>query len=276
MSNEQRVCVVTGGASGIGAACVRRFVREGYRVLIGDIQDDKGKILAAELGADVHYWHLNVGEERHFHGALEHVRDHWGRLDCMVNNAAIVGALGPISQIDVEAWDFSTDIILRSVFLGCKHAARMMQAQRSGAIVNIASSAGLLAGYAPHIYSACKAAVIQLTKSVALELAEDDVRVNAVCPGNTETPIHTGVSDDRWLTRMDKIRGNLMDDQALHRIAKPEEIAAAVYWLASEQSSFVTGHALAVDGGTTAGRLWRKQPQMLREYHPGKAFVKNP
>ena len=145
-----------------------------------------------------------------------------------------------------------------------------MQPRRSGAIVNIASICALTGGYGPHVYTACKAAVVGLTKSVALELAESGIRVNAVCPGIIETPILTGVTDERWKQRIEKIRPNHVDDQAIPRMGQPEEIAAAVLWLASDESSYVTGHMLEVDGGLMAGRPWRKQPAFLREYHASK------
>jgi NAD(P)-dependent dehydrogenase (short-subunit alcohol dehydrogenase family) len=148
--------------------------------------------------------------------------------------------------------------------------ARAMQPRRSGSIVNIASISGLAGGYGPHVYSACKAAVVAMTRSVALELAESGIRVNAVCPGNIETPIHTGVADERWVERMDKIRPTKRDDQAMDRMGLPQEIAASVLWLASDAASYVTGQALAVDGGLTAGLPWRKQPAFMRELHLAK------
>jgi len=188
----------------------------------------------------------------------------------LVNNAAIVGTLGPISEIPLEEFEYTQSIILRSVFLGLKHAARAMGPQGRGSIVNIASVAGLTAGYGPHLYNTCKAGVVQITKSVALELIEQGIRVNAVCPGNVETPIHTGVTDERWLRRMEKIRIERADDQPQGRMAVPSEIAEAVLWLASERASYVTGHAMVVDGGLMAGMSWRDQPAYLREFHPAK------
>src|SRR5258706_12281081 len=128
-----------------------------------------------------------------------------------------------------------------------------MQPRRTGSIVNIASISGLAGGYGPHVYSACKAAVVAMTRSVPLELAESGIRVNAVCPGNVETPIHTGVTDERWVERMAKIRPTKRDDPAIDRMGLPQEIAAAVPWLASHPSRSCTGPALAVDGGPTAG-----------------------
>lgn len=270
MSADRRVCFITGGASGIGAACVRRFATAGYRVAFGDIQTAKGEALARELGADVSFARLDVRREDNFASAVADTVARWGRLDCLVNNAAIPGVLGPITEIPLEEYDYTCSVVQRSVFIGMQQAARAMLPRRSGAIVNIASVAGLAGGNGPHVYSACKAAVVALTQSVALELGESGIRVNAVCPGNVETPIHTGVTDERWVARMQKIRKEHADDQALARMGLPEEIAAAVFWLASDEASYVTGHALVVDGGLMAGRLWRKQPGFMREFHPAR------
>lgn len=266
--SERKVCLVTGGASGIGEACARAFAARGDIVIIGDIQDAKAVAIAQDIGAQGLALHLDVREERDFEDACRIAQERYGRLDVLVNNAAIVGTIGPIAAIPVEDWDYSQNVILRSVFLGMKHAARAMTPRQSGAIVNIASAAGMISGYGPHIYNACKAAVIQLTKSVSLELVEQGIRVNAVCPGNVETPIHTGVTDDRWKARMEKIRADHHEDQAMPRMAQPSEMASAVCWLTSEESSYVNGHALIVDGGMLAGRPWRQQPTFLREFHP--------
>jgi NAD(P)-dependent dehydrogenase (short-subunit alcohol dehydrogenase family) len=270
MSGEPPVCLVTGGASGIGAACVEAFPGAGYRVLLGDLQAAKGEALAARLGERAAFLRMDVSSEADFAAAARLAQQRWGRLDCVVNNAAIAGAMGPIAAIPLDEYEHACAIIQRSVFLGMREAARAMQPRGSGAIVNVASIAGLGGGYGPHVYSACKAAVIALTRSVALELAESGIRVNAVCPGNVETPIHTGVTDERWTGRMEKIRPTKRDDQAIGRMGLPAEIAAAVLWLASDAASYVTGHALTVDGGLMAGLPWRKQPAFLRDYHPAK------
>lgn len=265
---DSPVCLVTGGASGIGAACVEAFAGAGFRVAFGDVQTDKGESLARRIGDKALFRKLDVASESDFSAMTRAVADRWGRLDCVINNAAIAGVLGPIAAIPLDEYEYACSIIQRSVFLGMREAARAMQPRRSGSIVNIASISGLSGGYGPHVYSACKAAVIAMTKSVALELAESGIRVNAVCPGNVETPIHTGVTDERWRERMEKIRPTHRDDQAIDRMGQPEEIAAAVLWLASDASSYVTGHALTVDGGLTAGLPWRKQPAFLRDLHP--------
>ena len=264
-----KVAFVTGGASGIGAASARLLCANGYFTFIGDVQVDKGRALAQALGT-AEFIELNVREETQFEHAFARIMTRCGRLDCMLNNAAIVGVLGPIATLPLDQYDYSQEIIQRSAVLGTKHAARVMQPQKSGSIINIASVAGLTGGYSPHVYAACKAAVVNFTQSVALELAEDGVRVNAICPGAIATPIHTGVKDARWLERIEKVRADVIDDQALPRMGEPEEIAQAVLWLAGAGASYVTGHALVVDGGLMAGRLWRKQPAFLHEYHPAR------
>jgi NAD(P)-dependent dehydrogenase (short-subunit alcohol dehydrogenase family) len=263
-------CLVTGGASGIGAACVQAFAAAGYQVTFGDVQQEKGAALAAKLGTNAAFVPMDVRSEADFEQAVKSVVDRCGRLDCLVNNAAIAGVIGPIAGIPLDEYEHACSIIQRSVFLGMREAARAMQPRKRGAIVNIASISGLAGGYGPHVYSACKAAVLALTRSVALELAESGIRVNAVCPGNIETPIHTGVTDERWIERMAKIRPAKRDDQAIERMGLPSEIAAAVLWLASDAASYVTGQALAVDGGLTAGLPWRRQPAFLRELHPAR------
>ena len=267
MSEDVRVCLITGGASGIGAACVEAFVRAGYRVAFGDIQTEKGAALAQRLGGEAQFLRLDVRNEADFADAARIVQERWGHLDCLVNNAAIGGVMGPVAQISLGEYEHACSVIQRSVFLGLREAARAMQPRGSGSVVNIASISGLAGGYGPHIYSACKAAVIALTKSVALELAESGIRVNAVCPGAIETPIHTGLTDERWVRRMDRIRPGLRDFQAIPRMGLPAEIAAAVLWLASDAASYVTGHALNVDGGVMAGMPWRKQPPHFRALH---------
>ena len=267
--SESRVCLVTGGASGIGAACVEAFAAAGYRVAFGDLQAEKGKALSKKH-KDSLFLRLDVSSEGDFAAAFAAVLQRWKRIDVLVNNAAIAGALGPIADIPLEEYEYACGIIQRSVFLGMREAARAMQPKKRGAIINIASIAGLAGGHGPHVYSACKAAVVGMTKSVALELAESGIRVNAVCPGAIETPIHTGVTDERWKDRMTRIRPGLKDYQAIDRMGLPEEIAAAVLWLASDAASYVTGQAIAVDGGLMAGRPWRQQPPFLREYHKAK------
>ena len=253
-----KVAIVTGGASGIGRGTVELFVREGASVVIGDQQDDKGQRLAAELGSKASYRHTDVGEERDIEALVAHALRTFGRLDCMFNNAGIVGVGGSITEIPVEGFDATMGVLVRSVFLGMKHAGRIMQAQKSGSIISTASVAGLITGSA-HIYSAAKAAVIHLTRSVAKELGESSVRVNCICPGGIATPIFgkaLGLATQVADQTVDALKEGLARMQPIPRAGLPLDIANAALWLASDESSFVNGHALVVDGGLVGGPLW--------------------
>jgi len=172
------VAIVTGAASGIGAGTARLFVEEGARVLLVDIQDEKGQQLAEELGGSAEYLHTDVSQDVDIKTMITHTIDTFGRLDCLVNNAGIVGDGGSISTIPVESFNQTIGVLLRGVFLGMKYASRVMKRQGTGSIISTSSIAGLRTGYGPHIYSAAKAAVIHLTRSVAMELGEHGVRVN--------------------------------------------------------------------------------------------------
>ena len=267
---DGKVAVITGGASGIGAAAVRLFVEESCRVVIADVQDDKGARLADELGKSCAYLHADVSRESDVSGAIAHALSRFGRLDCLYNNAGLGGVSGPIEEIPVDGYEQTMGVLLRGVCLGMKHAAPIMKRQGSGSIVSTASVAGLQAGYGPHIYSAAKAAVVHLTRSVAMELGESGVRVNCICPGGIATPIFgeavgvSGAEADRVAETMKVL---LTARQPIQRAGLPEDIARAALWLASEDSSFVNGHALIVDGGLIGGRMWsvvQEQRQQLR------------
>ena len=264
---DGKVAVITGGASGMGEGTVRRFVDEGARVVIADIQDAKGHTLADTLGGAAVYQHVDVADEAEVKAAIKRAVDEFGRLDCMFNNAGFGGAIGPIETTPVEDYDRTMNVLLRGVFLGMKHAAPVMKAQGAGSIISTASVAGLGGGRGPHIYSAAKAAVINLTRSVALELGESGVRVNCICPGGIATPLLAkglGGGEDA----VEMIRTALAGFQSIHRGGVPEDIANAALWLASDESSFVNGHALVVDGGLTAGTMWSQGPEVFRTYRP--------
>lgn len=268
---DGKVALVTGGASGIGAATVRLFAAEGARVVIADMQDDKGQEVARALGADGAFVHVNVTLEAEVQAAVETAVERWGRLDCLFNNAGFGGALGPIESTSVEEYDMTFDVLLKGVFLGIKHAAPVMKRQRTGSILSTASVAGIEAGVGPHLYSVAKAGVIHLTKSVALELGEYGLRANCICPGAIVTPLAVGkpAPTER---QVEGLRRGAADMHALGRVGEPEEIAHAALWLASDDASFVTGQALAVDGGITAGRPWRALPEFQRTPHPIRMY----
>jgi NAD(P)-dependent dehydrogenase (short-subunit alcohol dehydrogenase family) len=254
---DGKVAVVTGGASGIGEGTVRLFVEEGARVTVADIQDERGQALAEELGPNVMYVHADVADESDVASAIQRSVERFGRLDCMFSNAGIGGAGGPIDQIPMEAYDATMAVLLRGVFAGIKHAAAIMKEQRSGSIISTASVAGMQAGYGGHVYSAAKAAIIHLTRTVAVELGEYGVRVNCICPGAIATPIFgkgLGLSPDVADETVEPLRESFASAQPLPRAGMPRDIAQAALWLASDEASFVTGHALVVDGGLMAGR----------------------
>ncbi len=256
---DGKTALITGGASGIGAATVRLFVAEGARVLVADVQDERGRRLVEELGDAAEYVHADVSREADVRAAVARAVDRFGRLDCMFNNAGYAGVGGSIEMIPTEGFDASIGVLLRGVFLGMKHAAAVMKPRAAGSIISTASVAGLLAGYGPHVYSAAKAAVIQLTKSVAMELGESGIRVNCICPGGIATPIFgksLGMDAEAADQAVNVMKGALAGFQPLRRSGLPDDIAHAALWLASDDASFVNGHALVVDGGLTGGRQW--------------------
>jgi NAD(P)-dependent dehydrogenase (short-subunit alcohol dehydrogenase family) len=261
-----KVALITGGASGIGEGTVRLFVREGASVLIADILDDNGARLAGELGARAAYVHTDVSREADVQAAVSETVRRFGRLDCIFNNAGFGGVGGRIEVIDIAGFDQTIGVLLRGVLLGMKHAAPVMKRQGGGSIISTASVAGLTAGYGPHVYSAAKAAVIQLTKTVAMELGEHNIRVNCICPGAIATPIFgkgLGMSAEQAEAIVPQMKGILENVQPIKRSGLPEDIAQAALWLASDDATFVNGHALVVDGGLTGGHSW-SQSQFRR------------
>lgn len=275
---DGRVAVVTGAASGIGAATARRLAAEGAQVLVTDIQDEVGRDLAASIGGAAAYRHCNVTVEDEVEAAIAEAADRWGRLDIVHNNAGFAGVSGPIESTTASGWASTLDILLSSVFYGIKHATPVMRSAGGGSIVNTASVCGLQAGIGNHAYTAAKHAVVGLTKSAALELAEYGIRVNAVCPGYIATSLAAGrsrseVDDAEMQERLDKTRAWGDNAQPLARMGEPEDIAAAVAWLASDDSAWVTGTAQIVDGGLMAGKAWRKLPRTITEDRPVRLYA---
>jgi NAD(P)-dependent dehydrogenase (short-subunit alcohol dehydrogenase family) len=248
-----KVAVITGAASGIGAGTARRFVEEGAQVVVADVQDEPGEALAASLGDVACFAHTDVTREDDVAAAVDLAVSRFGRLDCMFNNAGIIGAVGPIADTSADAWDKTVAVLLRSVFLGIKHAARVMIPQGSGVILSTSSTAGVLGGLGPHAYSACKHGVVGLTKSVASELGQYGIRVNAIAPGNTVTAMTaTAVTGDA--TNLETAHAHIQSTSPLGIAGEPVDIANAAVYLASDESRYVSGHLLVVDAGqTTSG-----------------------
>lgn len=249
-----KTALITGGASGIGEGTARMFVDEGARVVIADMQDEAGQALATELGDAARFVHCNVTSEDDVAAAVDFAVAEFGSLDVMFNNAGIVGPVGRIAETDVDAWDNGISINLRGVFLGTKHAARVMTQQGSGVIINTSSTAGILGGLGPHSYTAAKHGVIGLTKSVANELAPQGIRVNAISPGNTVTAMTAAVTTGD-AGAIDKANDRIASMSPLGYAGVPADIAAAALYLASDDSRYVSGHTLVVDAGQTSAGM---------------------
>jgi NAD(P)-dependent dehydrogenase (short-subunit alcohol dehydrogenase family) len=253
---DNQVAVITGGASGIGKASVKLFVKEGARVVIADILDDHGQSLAEEMGENAVFLHTDVSQEDQIKASVDLAMEKFGRLDCMFNNAGIPGAGGPIDEIPSMGFDITVAVLFRSVFYGMKHAALVMKELGSGSIINTASIAGYRTGFAGHFYSGCKAAVIHMTRSVAIELGPFGIRVNCICPGAIVTSIFAralGVDQKTTEATYEPLKEAFKDRQAIKRPGMPEDIAQAALWLASQDSSFVNGADIKVDGGFPDG-----------------------
>ena len=268
---EGKVAVVTGATGGIGEASVRVFASEGAKVIAADVEDERGHRLESDLKDRVIYRHTDVSKEEDVKNTVKVAVDTWGHLDIMFNNAGIVGAVGPIEDVKLEDFDRTLRVNLRGAFLGIKHAAPAMKRQGAGSIINTASTAAILAGFGNHIYSASKAGIVQLTRSVAMELGEAGIRVNCVSPGYIPTPmigIARSLTRDQAEEKIHIIEEAFRDTQPLSGPIMPEEVAKAALFLASDDSRFVTGQNLFVDGGVTGGKLWRdyqKGTNSLRE-----------
>lgn len=247
---NERVALITGAASGIGAATAARFAAEGARVAGVDLKkpDDDAWSAVSEASPEVSFQTVDVREEADVRAAVEEVAHRYGRIDVVVNAAGIAGG-GPVHLLEQEDWNRVIDINLKGTFLVCKYALAPMLEQRSGSIINVASVEGLEGFEGGSAYNASKGGVVILTKNLALDYGRRGIRANCICPGFIDTPMTAQL----FVEGLEEVLERITQHHSLGRMGRPEEIAAAALFLASDDASFVTGHSLVVDGGFTAG-----------------------
>lgn len=244
---DGKVALVTGGGSGLGQAAARILAGRGARIVVADVNDEGGAATVAqctEAGSEARFVHTDVTNEADVIAAVACAVDGWGRLDVALNNAGTTGPTKPTADYSLDEWNSVIALNLTGVFLSLKYEIPQMVSQGGGAIVNTSSGAGLVGFAGLPGYVASKHGVVGLTKAAALEYVKAGVRVNAVCPGSTRTPMLEG-----WMGGNPEIERAMEASAPIGRLARPEEIAEAMVWLLSDAASFVVGHAFAVDGG---------------------------
>lgn len=267
-----KIAIITGAASGMGRAAAILFAQNGANVVLADLNSKGGEEAAAEAskaGNKCVFQRTDVSEEKDIAALVKRAVDEFGGLDIMFNNAGIGGAVGPLEEIKVEDWDKTQAVCLRGVFLGIKHSVAEMRKRGGGAIVSTASIAGVWGYPGLHAYSAAKAGVVNLTRSASLEFAADKIRVNCIAPGGVSTPIVWGGTANQAA-----VEAGLANAQPIPRAGQPKDIAEAALFLASDASSFITGHTLVVDGGAIAGPAGlARRPGAARSFAGQRSFA---
>jgi NAD(P)-dependent dehydrogenase (short-subunit alcohol dehydrogenase family) len=263
---DGKVAIIAGGTSGIGQRTAERFTEEGAKVVIAGRRVEEGERLAKSLGPQTSFIRTDVTRESEVQAMIAHAVTHFGRLDCLFNNAGGgTGAAGSIESVRLEEYEATMAVLLRAVFLGIKHAAPIMRRQGTGSIISTGSVAGIRAGYSSSmIYSAAKAGMIHLSRCAAMELGEQGIRVNTITPGGIATGIFgkaMGLPPEEAERTAEKVKIAFAQLQPIQRAGVPDDVAHAAVFLASDESTFISGHDLVVDGGLSGGRLWSAQQE---------------
>jgi NAD(P)-dependent dehydrogenase (short-subunit alcohol dehydrogenase family) len=273
---DGKVAVITGAASGIGRGTALCLAKEGAAVVAADLNSQGGEAVIGEIasaGGRAVFQHTDVSSEPAIKSVVERAVKEYGRLDIMFNNAGLVGAIGPIETVSADDWDRTIAVLLRSVFLGIKYAVEPMRKAGGGSIISTSSVASFLPSPNGAAYAASKGAVISLTRAAALQLGRDRIRVNCICPGVIATPIWGLIPGMEDPAVLEQVLGNA---QTIPRVGKPEDIANMVLFLASDESQWVTGQAMIVDGGLTVGPnfslLFSADSQVMPSGYSGPSY----
>jgi NAD(P)-dependent dehydrogenase (short-subunit alcohol dehydrogenase family) len=252
---EGKVAVITGAASGIGAATARTYVEQGARVVLGDIQGEAGQTMAEDLGGPARaiFRSCDVTSEDQVQALVEAAVLEFGQIDVMFNCAGIVGAIGPMSTTPAEEWKLTIDIMINGVFYGMKHASRYMKEAGSGSIISMSSTAGVMGGLGPHAYAAAKHAVVGMTKNLAAEMGGYGVRVNCIAPAGMATPMVADVLTGNHQNLDETIAALAAVSPLRGRAGLAQDVSNAALWLASDESGYTSGLTLTVDAGATTG-----------------------
>ncbi len=265
---KDKVCIITGATSGIGKRTAEIFAAEGAKLVIAGRREAEGRAVAESIGTGCDFVRTDVTIEAQMQALIEFALRKHGRIDCLFNNAGGPAPTGGIEGIPVEGFDAAMAVLVRSVMLGMKHVAPIMLKQRCGSIINNGSVAAHRAGLSSSmVYAAAKAAVVHLTRCVAMQLGESSVRVNSISPGGIATGIFgkaLGLPTDKAEQTAEAVKAGLSKMQPIPRAGLTDDIALAAVFLASDESSFVNGHDLVVDGGVIGGRLWSQHQEGLR------------
>jgi NAD(P)-dependent dehydrogenase (short-subunit alcohol dehydrogenase family) len=270
---DGKVAVITGAASGIGRASASRFAQEGAAVVIADLDEHGGAIVAGECvarGGRAVFHRTDVAIEADIQAAIGRAVGEYGRLDIMFNNAGLPGAIGPIETIEAPDWDRTIAILLRAAYLGMKHAIPELRKAGGGSIISTSSAAGLRGLGNAAAYSAAKAGLVTLTQAVAIEVGSERIRVNCICPGAINTPMVSFA----MAGGAEEAEARLERMQPLPRAGHAEDVAAAALFLASEESAFITGTALSVDGGFNTGNGWLGARDQRRTDFRGPSYLR--